>query len=190
MQLKRPQKMRFELKFAGDTAVQVFDGVHGWKLRPFFNRREAEPYTAEEIRIAAMQGDLDGPLVDYMAKGSKLELDGQEKVEDRDTYNLKVTMKSGASVHVWIDAKTFLEVKMDGQPRRLDGVDRPVQVYFRDYRAVSSVQIPFVVETRVAPARTVAGRKDASIPPERTIIEKVLVNSPLDDALFTKPGTE
>ena len=39
MELKRPRKMRFELQFNGQTAVQVFDGANGWKLRSFLNRR-------------------------------------------------------------------------------------------------------------------------------------------------------
>lgn len=68
MELKRPRKMRFELQFNGQTAIQVFDGANGWKLRPFLNRREVEPYTADEMKIASMQADLDGPLMDYAAK--------------------------------------------------------------------------------------------------------------------------
>ena len=47
MELKRPRKMRVELQFNGQTAVQVFDGTNGWKLRPFLNRRQVEPYTNE-----------------------------------------------------------------------------------------------------------------------------------------------
>src|SRR5712692_6350117 len=50
MEVARPRKMRFELVFNGQTAVQVFDGANGWKLRPFLNRRVVEPYTADEIR--------------------------------------------------------------------------------------------------------------------------------------------
>src|SRR6201998_2392355 len=38
MELKRPSKVRFELQFKGQTAIQVFDGTQGWKLRPYLNR--------------------------------------------------------------------------------------------------------------------------------------------------------
>src|ERR1700746_278489 len=31
MHLKRPRKMRLELQFNGQTAIQVFDGNNGWK---------------------------------------------------------------------------------------------------------------------------------------------------------------
>jgi outer membrane lipoprotein-sorting protein len=188
MELKRPRKMRFELQFNGQTAVQVYDGITGWKLRPFLNRRVVEPFSEEETRISSMQSDLDGPLVDYAAKSTQLEFGGVEKVEDRDTYKIKMTMKNGQTLHVWIDAQTFLEAKIEGQPKILDGTPHPVEVYFRDFRTVNGLQIPFVLETKVLPvARTALGFKDPPVPTEKITIERVVVNPNLDDSRFTKP---
>jgi hypothetical protein len=188
MELKRPRKIRLELQFNGQTAIQVFDGTNGWKLRPFLNRREVEPFTQDEMKIASMQSDLDGLLVDYAAKGTQIDLDGIEKVEDRDTYKLKLTLKSGQVTHVWVDTKTFLETKIEAAPRRLDGTYHPVEVYYRDYRPVSGLQIPFVLETRVLPvAKTASGLRDTPVPPERIIIDKINVNPKLDDSRFARP---
>lgn len=188
MQLARSHKMRLEVQLKGQTAVQVFDGTQGWKVRPFLNRSEVEPFTAEEMKLAAVQADLDGHLVDYAAKGTKLELVGMEKVEDRDSYKLKLTLRSGQALHVWIDAQTFLETKMEGQPHRMDGVDHPVEVYFRDYQAVNGLQIPFVLETRVLPVgRTALGFKDTPVPAEKITVEKVVVNPKLDESVFARP---
>jgi hypothetical protein len=188
MELARPGKSRFELQVAGQTALQVFDGVNGWKLRPYLNRLDVEPYTAEELKAASAQSELDGPLVDYAAKGTRIELAGTEKVEDRDTYKLKLTLKNGDVTHVWVDAQTFLETKIEGQPRRLDGTYHPVEVYYRDYRNVNGLQIPFVLETRVLPvSRTAAGFRDTPFPPEKVIIEKVVINPAFDAGLFSKP---
>jgi hypothetical protein len=188
MKLKRPRKMRFELQFAGQTAIQVFDGANGWKLRPYLNRRAVEPYTAEELKMASMQQDLDGPLVDFAAKGNQIELVGVEKVEDRDTYKLKLTMKNGQAIHVWIDVDTFLEAKIEGQPRLLDGTYHPVELYYRDYRQVSGLQVPYVLETKVLPmAQTKLGFKDPPVPVEKIIIDKVVVNPQIDESLFSKP---
>ena len=189
MEMERPRKVRIELQFKGQTAVQVYDGTNGWKVRPFLNRAEVEPYTADELNIASHQEDLDGPLVDYAAKGSNVELDGNEKVEGRDTYKLKVTENSGHVFHIWIDAETFLEAKVEGQPRRLDGNDHPVEIYYRDYRAMDGLTIPFVMETRVlAVARNALGLKDTPVPPEKIVLDKVVVNPKLDDELFSRPA--
>ena len=190
MEMKRPRKMRIELKFNGQTAIQVFDGTNGWKLRPFLNRRVVEPYTTDEMKSESLLSDLDGPLVDYAAKGTKIEFDGVEKVEDRDTYKLKLTMKSGQSIHVWIDAQTFLETKIEGQPRRLDGIYHPVEVYYRDYRPVNGLQIPFLMETKVLRlAQGSAMLRDPSVPPERITIDKVVVNPNLEESRFSKPDS-
>jgi len=167
--------------------VQVYDGRNGWKLRPFLNRNEIEPFSEEELKIASNQQDLDGPLVDYAAKGSQVELDGTEKVEGRDTYKIKVTEKTGHTFHVWIDAKTFLEAKVEGQPRRLDGTDHPVEVYYSDYRTVDGLQFPFVLETRVLPVtKNALGMRDTPVPPEKIVIDKVVVNPKVDEKLFSK----
>jgi len=177
MQLKRPHKVRVELQFQGQTAVQVFDGTNGWKVRPFLNRHEVEPYTPDEVKAAGAEAELDGALIDYAAKGSKVELEGNERIEDHDTYRLKLTTKSGSVRHVWVDAHTFLETKIEGAPRRLDGKYHPVDIYFRDYRPVEGLKVAYVLETVV---RGVPQR-------EKTEIEKVTVNPKLDDALFVKP---
>jgi hypothetical protein len=188
MELKRTRKMRMELQFNGQTAIQVFDGANGWKLRPFLNRREVEPYTAQEMKASSMQADLDGFLVDYAAKGTQIELAGVEKVEDRDTYKLKLTTKNGQPISVWIDAKTFLEAKIEGQPRRLDGVYHPVEIYYRDYRPVNGLQVPYLMETKVLPvAQPAKGIREPAIPTEKIIIEKVVVNPKLEESLFSKP---
>jgi hypothetical protein len=188
MRMMRPRKTRIELIFNGQTAVQVFDGSNGWKLRPFLNRRVVEPYTPDEMKAATMQADIDGPLVDYAAKGTKIELAGVEKVDNRAAYKLKLTLKTGQSVNIWIDAQTFLETKIEGQPRQLDGVLHPVEIYYRDYRPVNGLQIPFVLETKVLPvSQSTTGYRDPVIPTEKINIEKVEVNPKLDAVLFSKP---
>ena len=97
-------------------------------------------------------------------------------------------MKSGDVTHVWVDAQTFLETKFEGQPRRLDGTYHPVEVYYRDYRNVNGLQIPFVLETRVLPVtKTALGLRDTPVPPEKTLIDKVVINPKFDAGLFSKP---
>jgi hypothetical protein len=178
MEMKRPHKSRVEIEFAGKTAVQTYDGKTGWKLRPFLNRKDVEPFTAEEAKSTAEKDDLDGPLLDYAAKGTKVQLEAVEPVEGRDAYKLKLTMKDGKAQHIWIDAQSLLDVKVEVTPRRMDGRMHDVWVYQRDFRSVQGVMIPFVVET------VVVGYRET----HTMLIEKVAVNPALDDALFGKPG--
>jgi hypothetical protein len=177
--LERPQKSRLELTFAGKTAIQVFDGVQGWKVRPFLNRDDVEPFTAAEARSAAAGTELEGPLVDHARKGTRVQRVGTEKLSGKPTYKLKLTMKTGEVRFVWVDAKTFLEAKVSGEPRKLDGRSHEVAILCRDYRTVSGVKVPYVLET------VVQGVKQS----HKTTLKAVTVNPAVGEELFAKPRT-
>jgi hypothetical protein len=177
MMLKRPHKSRLEIRFAEQTAVQVYDGARGWKIRPYLNRNEVEPYTPAEAKSAAATSELDGPLVDYAKKGTKVELVGAQAVEGKNAYKLKLTLKGGTVRHLWVDAKSFLELKIEGDPRRMDGKMRNVAIYYRDYNAEKGLIVPHVLET------VVAGVQQS----HKISIQSVAVNQSVDDALFAKP---
>ena len=176
LDFKRPQKTRLELEINGQTAVQVYDGEQGWKFRPYLGKSGWDPYTPEELKKAAAEPGIEGLLINYAAKGSRVETDGVDKVEDHDAYKLKVTLKDGQVRHVWLDGQSFLDIKVDGTPRRLDGKPRPVEIYLRDFKPVQGVMIPHRVETAVQ------GVKNK----ERIEIDNVTVNPILNDRLFTK----
>lgn len=176
LELKRARKSRLELDFNGQTAVQVYDGANGWKLRPFLNRHEVESFNPEEMKAVALQPDLDGPLMDYATKGTKVELEATEKVEGNNSYRLKLTFRNGQSQRVWVNAKTFLEAKIEGTPRRLDGKYHPVEIYYRDFKTVNGLMMPFITETKVEGVRQT----------EKIVIEKIDVNPRVEDSRFAK----
>jgi len=178
--LKRGRKSRIELEFAGKKPVQVYDGTNGWKYRPFLNREDVEPFTNDELKSEAQKSDLDGPLVDYAAKGTKVESAGVEKVEGHDCYKLKLTLKSGDVQYVWIDTQSFLDVKVSGTPRRMDGRMHNVYIYQRDFKTVQGLVLPQVLETAVD------GYRDM----HKMVIESLVINPKLDDSLFKKPQSK
>jgi hypothetical protein len=177
LQIKRPNQSRLEIEFAGKTAIQVYDGTQGWKRRPFLNRNDVEPFTGQEAKAEAEKGDMVDALVDYAAQGTKVELEKTGSVEGHDAYELKLTMRGGKVRHVWIDAQSFLDVKVEGVQRRMDGRMRDVWIYQRDFRPVQGLTMPFLLETAV----------DGYAGTHKMVIEKIAVNPKLDDALFTKP---
>ena len=178
--MKRGRKSRIELEFAGKKPVQVYDGTNGWKYRPFLNREDVEPFTNDELKSEAQKSDLDGPLVDYATKGTKVESAGVEKVEGHDCYKLKLTLKSGDVQYVWIDTQSFLDVKVSGTPRRMDGRMHNVYIYQRDFKTVQGLVLPQVLETAVD------GYRDT----HKMVIESLVINPKLDDSLFKKPQSK
>src|SRR5258708_4577459 len=81
LDLQRPNRMRLEIPFQGDTAIQTYDGRNGWKLRPFLGRHDIEAFNAEELAVASEQQELDGPLANLAAKGTKVALGGTDVIE-------------------------------------------------------------------------------------------------------------
>jgi len=180
MNMKRPHKTRLEISFQDQPAVQVYDGTQGWKVRPYLGRNEVEPFTTAETKAATGWQELDGPLIDYAKKGTKIDLQGMETVEGKNTYKLKLTMKNGEQRNLWVDAKSFLEVKIDGEPRKLDNKVHQVAIFYRDFKKVNGFTIPYTTETVVE-----------GVPQTyKMTIQTVAMNPPLEDALFAKPRLE
>lgn len=177
--LARPRKSRLEIEFKGETAVQVYDGANGWKLRPFLGRNEVEPFTSAELQLASRQAELDGPIIGYAAKGTRIDLDGIDKVDGRDAYKLKLTLKNGDVQHVWIDAKTFLEAKTD-ELRRIDGKMHTMETYYREYKSVQGLMMPSLYETTVEGVKGFKGL-------DKITVESFVVNSRLNESAFAKP---
>jgi hypothetical protein len=97
-------------------------------------------------------------------------------VENHAAYKLKVTRKDGQVRHVWVDGQSFLDVKVEGDPRKLDGKAHAVAIYQRDFRGEQGLMLPHLLETVV----------EGGARSEKINIESVSVNPPLDDSRFAK----
>jgi hypothetical protein len=86
-------------------------------------------------------------------------------------------LKGGAQRQLWINAKTFLELKLEGEPRRMDGKMKPVEVYYREFKTENGLTTPRVLETVVAGVKLT----------RKMTVTKVVANEPMDDSLFRKP---
>ncbi|WP_441640742.1 hypothetical protein [Cupriavidus sp. YAF13] len=178
--MKRPNKTRFEITALNQMAVRVFDGSHGWKVHPTqAGKPNLQPYTTEELKFAQDEQVIDGPLMDYEAKGIAVKSEGVDEVEGRKAYRLRIRLPSGGSRLLWIDAKTFLEIRYDRESRNVLGQSHTVTVFYRDYRTIDGLQIPCTIESGVATAQA----KD------RLVIDEVSFNPALGDWMFAKPGT-
>jgi outer membrane lipoprotein-sorting protein len=172
-ELKRPARSRFEFKVQGVTAVFLSDGARGWEVSPFDGDPEPRQLSDEVVSEAAEQADIEGPLVDWKAKGHQAELAGRETVGGRDTYKLKLTLKAGDVRSMYIDAKTYQLVRTDST-RTVRG--RPVRITttFGDFKKTGGVLFPRVVEVEAA------GRPNRL----RVVVDSVEINPPLSDARF------
>ena len=97
MELERPNHTRFEIKEQENQFTRIFDGTHGWKVRPGGNGvPQAKSFSKEEIDYARDEFAIDGPLIDYKAKGVTVSLDGIDVLDGHKTYRLSLKLASGA----------------------------------------------------------------------------------------------
>lgn len=180
LKMKRPNKTRFEIMAQRQLSVRLYDGEHGWKVLPggAGGMPRLKPYSKDELRFAHDAQGFDGPLIDYQSKGIAVTLEGIDLIGGDKAYRLKVTLPSGNSHHVWIDAKTFLEVKYDRKTRNALGMIATLSVNYRDYRKINGVQIPFMIKNGTVPGK----------PSYNMVLDKVLINPALSDLEFTKPN--
>lgn len=173
---KRPKSIRVEVTVQGLTIVQAFDGTVGWILNPMSGRKDPEPMPSEMLKNMEEQADVDGPFIDYKAKGSTIELLGKEKAEGADCYKLKLTLKSGDTRTYFIDAENFLEVRVDAKTT-VRGTETESDTILGDWKEVAGMMMPFSMD---------AGQKGAPAR-QKITLEKIEVNPALDDARFKMP---
>ena len=173
---KRPGEVRTEATLQGMTLVQAYDGKQGWQVSPFQGRKDPEKMSGDDAKSLVENAEIDGPLVDWKAKGSTVDLLGTEDVEGTLAYKLKVTRKNGDVVYVYLDPVHFLEIRTVSQ-RTERGAQVEVETDLGDYEKIAGVFIPFSIE---------AGRK-GSPDKQKIILEKAEANVPVDAATFRFP---
>ena len=176
---KRPNEVRIEGSLQGMTAVNAFDGNEGWKISPFQGRKDPEKMSADDVNALVEDSEIDGPLVDWKEKGSKVEYLGVEDVDGTQAHKLKVTRKNGDVTFVYLDPDHFLEIRTLTQ-RVEHGARVEVETDISDYEKVNGVFVPFSLE---------AGRK-GDPDKQKIIFDKVEGNVPLDDAMFRFPASK
>jgi outer membrane lipoprotein-sorting protein len=174
---KRPDRTRFEVTVQGVTGVFVSDGQQGWRMSPFEGDEAPTPLPAGVVQEAAEQGDIEGPLVDYKAKGHQVELAGRETVGGREAYKLKLTLKSGAVRTEYLDVKSFHRVRTDST-RQVRGRAVQFQTTYGDYKKISGVLFPRLIEVEAA------GRPQKL----RIVVDAIEVNPSLGDDRFVMPA--
>ncbi len=173
---KRPGQARVEATLQGMTLVQAYDGTEGWKISPFQGRKDPEKMSADEAKSLIEDAEVDGPLVDWKAKGSTVTYLGPEDVDGTLAHKLKVVRKNGDVSYVYLDPDHFLEIRILTQ-RTEQGAQVEVETDLGDYEKVAGVFFPFSID---------AGPKGAA-DKQKIVFEKADANVPVDDAEFKFP---
>jgi hypothetical protein len=176
---KRPALTRTEATLQGLTVVQAYDGATGWQIQPFQGRKDPEKLSADDTKDLADQADIDGPLIDYKAKGGRVEYLGSEDVDGTAAYKLRLTEKSGDQLTYYIDTDTLMTIRV-ATKRLLRGREDNQITDFGDYEKVGGVYFPF--ESASGPP----GSADGDL--TKIQFDKGEADVAVDDAIFHMSG--
>lgn len=178
--IQRPDSARIEATLQGLTVIQAYDGTQGWKVNPFQGRKDPEKMSADDAKDLSEDAvDFIGALVDWKAKGYRLDYLGTEDVDGTDAYKVRVTRPNGDITYVFLDPDYFLEIRTVS--RRIEhGVPRETVTDYGDYEKVDGVYLAF------AQSSGPNGSSDR----QKVQFDKAEANMALDGSLFRFPATQ
>jgi outer membrane lipoprotein-sorting protein len=175
----RPENVRMEFTVQGMTGMQAYDGSTGWMVMPFMGKKDPEKMAGDELDSIKEEADFDGPMVDYKAKGNKVEYLGKVEVEGTPAYKLKLTRKNGNEETVYLDADNYLEIKTEGK-RKIQGQESETETTIGNYKEVDGVLFATQIENHIK------GRDGA----QTFTIDKIEVNPAIDASTFAMPAVK
>jgi hypothetical protein len=170
---KRPTRFYQESTIRGQKVIAGFDGEKGWIVNPLMGGLAPQEMQGSRLEMLKRQLDLEGPLVDYQAKGTTVEVVGHDALEGKPVTKLKVTPKDGLVEFFYVDDETGLEAKTIKQIKDGDGITT-LETRYSNYASVDGVMVPHIVEQKAAGQIL------------QFTIEKIEIAAP-DDTLFKMP---
>ncbi|HEY6784499.1 MAG TPA: hypothetical protein VI159_06075 [Gemmatimonadales bacterium] len=177
IEMARPGRIRTTVHLAQGTLVQAYDGKTVWGIEPF--NGDSTPHVADAgtAKNVIAGGDMDGPLLDYKARGIQVSLIGLDTAQGRPAWALKVVRPDSTVDTYYIDTASYSLTRWQG--RRVQGGE-PVtyETYFRDYRRYGGMLFPCRLESHTL------GRPGSQL----IVVDSVAVDLPVSDDRFKMPA--
>ena len=160
-----------ETDFNGTKIVQCYNDKGGWMVNPMAGASDPTPMPEDQYNQGKGQIYVGGPLYDYAAKGSKIELMGKEGT----AYKIKLTSKENTETTFLIDSTSYLITSAMGKAKMQDQ-DVDITTKFSDYRKTDAgYMIPYAIDIDL-------GQFQLSV-----AVKKVELNKTIDPAVFQMP---
>jgi zinc protease len=141
---KTPALLRQEITASGLDQLIIYNGEEG--IMEMGNSRQR--IGSDELEKLKFEATM-GLILDPAASGVKMELEGIEKVNDREAY--KINNISAATTWVsYYDIKTGLKIMEVKEVKTPSGVFKQ-EIFFDDYKEVDGIKYPFSIYQKLGP---------------------------------------
>ncbi len=163
------------IDFGGQNVIDCYIVNGGWSLNPLAGQPTAVNMPAAQVKMGQNALDVQGPLFNYAAKGSKAELMGKEDLKGSTAYKIKLTNAAGTEVMFYLSDSSYYILK-DVAKMNADGQDVEIITSFSDYRKTADGYVmPYASELEI-PGLSIAYAN-----------KKIEVNKDIDPAIFDMP---
>jgi outer membrane lipoprotein-sorting protein len=171
----RPDKYRMESDEFDMTSYHVYDGKTAWMTTPWTGNSKPQVMPENAAKNFKARADFDGAIYNWKEKGHLAELIGKEKVNDLETYKIKLTMNDGVIEYYFIDTKDYLlQKKLSSKMVR--GKEMEIASTFSDYREIDGIKFPFKNDNFMG------GRPYSTIE-----YDKITLNEQVNESIFSMP---
>lgn len=174
--LKRPDKVRIEIEYMGNTIIQAFDGKKAWMVNPLTGSKDKRnlPDNAKD-QFLQIFDLLTSPLSKYGEEGYKYEYDGKETIGENNYIKVKMTDKENDVITIYIDEVTNWFYKFKSEMEK-DGQKNTLEYVFEEKTKVGGAVVPSVIEIKIDGETQMAYNFD-----------EFQIGVELDDKIFEKP---
>ena len=102
---------RSDFSFNGLTGYQIMTKDSGFNFSPFGGMSAPERMTQEDVKLSSDELDLEGPLVNYRAKGHTIDLMENEDIDGVDAIQLRINLKNSKTIFYFIDPDTYYLIR-------------------------------------------------------------------------------
>lgn len=152
-----------------ETVRVGYNGQVGWVQTP------AGVRVLKGAELGALQNASEfSVLLNLKSTYAKLTLSGKSKIGYREVYVIDMQPASGPSDRLFVDAETYLPVRMN-TVRTYRGAPVSLEIYYDDWREVDGLKLPYVI-TESFQKRTTTFN-----------VKEIKSNVPVDAKIFEKP---
>jgi outer membrane lipoprotein-sorting protein len=177
---KTPIKQRWEIQVQGLQIVQAYDGTDAWMINPMQGGTAPVKLSDDEAK-EFKDNEFEDEFIDYKSKGHTVELLGTEEVDGVKCYKIQLTKNKNndkedvTEIH-FFDAENYVPIMVVTYARSGPNKGQEIKTYLSDYQEVDGLMMPFYVESKLN-GQTM----------QKITIEKVTLNEPIEDSMFSFP---
>lgn len=168
-----PDKLRSEISTNEQNATIILNGDKGWIFSG--HGKTIFELPSDQVSQARAQDFMDYNLKNYKTRYKNVENLGKVQIDNIEAYKVKLTTKENKDLYLFIDAKSFLEYKVNFSTDD-NGQKKEFELVFNSFGSFNNVKYPTSIDVKLA-GTVVSTLK----------VNKYEINKPVDPKMFEKP---